>query len=265
MSIASATNKRAEEKNRDMSTVAEARWLAGQEIKRSWLSYPVTALVMLVFVWFYTYVIDGIIIDEGLDFMVDGRTFFLNALLEDFLFLWFCAVLAANWMSREYLQIFSKDSFSKRLDFMRCLPISAASLVLGRLISMCFSLLLNAPALFVTVYLLSNLNGLGWSYLWFAAVWVGYSLIGAGLWLLGEFTISGKTYTWLSIAWAFLLLPVLIALEAAVELRLVTKIAELVQTYGPLPALASILLGAAVLVLLTKTTIRRVERRDLYA
>lgn len=262
--VANLTETRAGKREKDTSAFAQARWLAGQEIKRSRFSYPVTALTMLVAGWFVASSVEGVFIVEGLG--EEGRTFedSFNAFFADFLFLSFGALLTVNWMAREYFRVFSGDAFSERLAFMRGLPISAATLVVGRLISMCFSLLLNAPAFFVPVYLISNLSGLGWDFPWFATVWVGYSLLGTGLCLLAEFTIHGKTYVWLSCACTFLLIPVVILLEWTVDLRLVTRIAGLTEAYGPLPALVALLIGATALVILTNVAIRRVERRDLY-
>lgn len=248
-----------------MSTFAEARWLAWREIKRTWLSYPATALGMLIFGLLTASIVDGFLILEG--FGEGDRPFqdFFYAFYADLFFLIYGGFLTFNWMSREYLRVFSGDTFSARLAFVRSLPISVETMVLGRLISMCLALLLNAPAFFLTVYFVSNLSDLGWSFLWFVAVWIGYSLLGTGFYLLAEFTISGKTYTWLSFTWVLLLVVGLIFLELTVELRAVSRIAGLVESYGPLPALASVLLGAAALAILTKITIRRVERRDLYA
>ena len=265
MSIASATDKQVKERDKDMSIFAEARWLAGQEIRRSWLSYPVTALMLLVFGCFVAATVDEFLILDG--FGQNGRTFQdrFNAWFSGYLFLNFGAFLALNWMSREYLRVFFEDAFSERLIFLRSLPISAETLVLGRLMSMCPALLLNTPAFFVPMYWISDLSELGWNFFWFVAVWIGYSFIGTGISLLAEFTISNRVYLRATFIGTFLLFFGLIALEFIVNLAAVSRIAGLVQTYGPLPALASILLGAAALVFLARTTIRRVERRDLYA
>ena len=242
-----------------------AQWLGWQEIERSWLSYPVTALAMLVTGWFVAVFVDGVLVVEG--FGEGGRTFedSFNAFFADLLFLNFGALLAVNWTSREYFRVFSEDAFSERLAFVRGLPISTTTLVLGRLISMCFSLLLNVPAFFVPMYLVSNLGGLGWDFLWFVITWAAYSLMGAGLWLMAELTIRGRSYVWLSFAWTLLLIPAVILLEWVVDLRAVTRIAGLVEAYGPLPALVALPFGTAVLAVLTVSTAHRVERRDLYA
>lgn len=243
----------------------EARWLGWQEIKRSGLSYPVTALAMLLLGWFVATSVDGMLTIEG--FGEGGKTFAesFDVFFTDFIFLNFGALLAVNWTSREYFRVFSEDAFSERLTFVRGLPISAATLVLGRLISMCFALLLNVPALFLPVYLVSNLNGLGWDFLWFVLTWTAYSFIGAGLWLMAELTIRGRNYVRLSFAWTLLQIPVVILLEWALNLEAVARTAGLAEAHGPLPALVSLFIGTVVLAVLTRATVSRVERRDLYA
>lgn len=263
--VVKTASTQADDKEKSMNTISQARWLAWQEIKRSWLSYPVTALAMLFFGYVTASIVDGFLVVEG--FGEGGRTYAnrFEAFVADYLFLGIVAFLAVNWMSREYFRVFSEDAFSERLVFMRGLPISAATLVLGRMVSMGFSFLFNTPAFFVPVYLISNLDGLGWAFLWFVAIWVGYSLAGIGISLLAEFTISGRVYVWATCIGVVLLMFGLIFLELTVDLRAVSRIAGLVESYGPLPALISVLLGAAALAILTKITIRRVERRDLYA
>ena len=248
-----------ERKEGDVHVFREARWLAGEEIKRTWLSYPVTALTTLVAGLFVAATVDGILTVEGVGEAGRGFEYWYNTFFTDFLFLAFGTFLSVNWMSREYFRVFSEDVFSERLAFMRGLPISSTTLVVGRMISMCLSLLLNAPAFFVPVYLVSGLNRLGWDFLWFVAVWIGFSLFGTGLFLLAELGLQGKTYVRLSFATVPVLMAVIGFLEWSVGLRAVARITGLAEAYGPLSALA------ALLTILTRATIRRVGRRDLHA
>lgn len=243
----------------------EAVWLAGKEIRRSWLSYPVTGLAMLLMGIIAAPSVDGILIVEG--FGGGGREFedWYNAFYPDFLFLVFGGFLALNWTSREYLQVFSQDAFSERLVFMRSLPISSGTLVGSRMISLCFALLFTVPAFFAPVYLASDLGWLGWGFLWFVLIWVGYSLLGAGLWLLAEFGIRGNTYVWLSLVGTGLAVVAVMFLEWAVRLRVVERIAALAQSNGPLVAILSLLVGAAGFALMARLATRRIERRDLAA
>lgn len=251
MSASSVSSMRTKERG-DMNGFAEAFWLAKKEMKRSWLSYPASGLFALIFGFFVVPSLSGAMEDRN------------SAFLSDYFFLFIGTYLAINAISRDYILVW-RDPFSSRLLFLRNLPISTGSLVTSRVISMLFALVLNAPAFFLPAFFFSDLGELGTSYLWFAGVWVGYSLLWAGLYLLFELTTNGKVYTLITFGFVGLLLVVLLLLEWAVDLSLVGRTAELAQSYGPLPALFSILAGAAAFALLAQATVRRIEKRDLPA
>lgn len=231
----------------------EAAWLGGKEIRRSWLSYPGTGLAMLVLAFIFSPTID-----ESLE----GS---YTAFLPDFIFLGLGAVLAVNWLSREYRQAYSRDTFSERLIFLRSLPVPSEAIVGGRMISLCFALLFTVPAFFTPLYLLTDLGQLGWSFVWFILIWVGYSLLGAGLWLLAEFGLSGRTYTILSFASVPVLIVAVLTLEWAVRLRAVERLSGLAQSHGPLTAIVSLMVGAVVFAVIARAATRRIESRDLSA
>lgn len=248
-----------------METLAEARWLAGKEIKRAWLSYPVSGLFVLFLGLLVVPALSGVLELEGLD--APGRRLesSYNAFFPDLLFLIMGAVLTVNSISGDYLRIWQDDVFSRRLLFLRSLPISTRSLVASRVMSMLFALPFTGPAFFLPVFLLSDLGELGVSYLWFVGIWLGWSLLYAGFTLFCEFGMSGKVYTWISLANIGAFLVVVAALEWTADLRLVERTASLAQSYGALPAVASLAIGVCGLVLLARVTVRRVGRRDLSA
>ena len=148
---------------------------------------------------------------------------------------------------------------------MRKLPVSAGSLVASRVISMLFALTLYAPAFFLPAFFLSDLGVLGPSYLYFCGVWIGYGLLGSGLCLLLELTVNGKVYILISFGFTASLMVVLALLEWTVDLSLVGRAAQLVQSYGALPAIISILAGGAAFALLSRLTARRIAKRNLSA
>lgn len=243
----------------------EAVWLAGKEIRRSWRSYPATGLAMLLMGLLVAPSMDGVLSVEGVG--EGGRAFrdWYNAFFPDFLYLVLGTLLACNWMAGEYFRVFERDVFSERLVFMRSLPVSPGTLVGSRMISLCFALPFTVSAFFLPVFLISDLSDLGWGFLWFVLVWVGYSLLGAGLWLLAEFGVRGKTYVWVFLAGTGLTLAAVVFLEWAVELRAVDRIAGLAQSDGPLAAFVALIVGAAGFALMARAATRRVERRDLSA
>jgi hypothetical protein len=111
--------------------------------------------------------------------------------------------------------------------------------------------------------LLSDLGALGASYLWFAGIWVGYCLLASGFYLLLELTESGRTCALISHGFALSLVLTVALLEWTAELGLVGRMVELVHSYGPLPAILSILTGGVSFAILAWATTRRLEKRDL--
>jgi hypothetical protein len=242
----------------------EAFWLARKEVKRAWLSYFLTGLFVLFPGLFVAVSLSGVFEFEG--FGVGGQRMegYYNAFFSDCLFLLVCAFLGVNAISRDYTPVW-RDTFSSRLLFLRYLPIPAGSLVGSRALCMLFALVLGAPALFLPAYFLTDLGELGASYLPFCGVWIGYSLLASGLCLLFEFTLSGRVYALISSGFAASLIAALALLEWMVNLSLVERTAHLVQSYGALPAIFSILAGGAAFALFSRLTTRRLEKRDFSA
>ena len=241
---------------------AEASWLAGKEIRRTWLSYPLTGLLALFLGFFVVPSVSGVFEFEG--FGAEGRRmeYFYNAFFADYLFLIICAFLGVRAISGDYTPYW-RDSFSSRLILLRSLPIPAKSLVASRALCMLFAFVLNVPAFFGPAFLLSDLGELGASYLPFACVWIGYGLLASGLWLLCELTVSHKVYTQIYFGLAAALMAVLALLEWTLDLSLVGRMAELAQSYGAVLAVFSVLAGAAAFAFMSRVTIRRLETRDL--
>lgn len=250
---------------REAGTLADALWLAGKEIGRSWLSYPASGIFMFVLGSMVAPGLSGIEIGEGFGEHGDRLERTFGALFPDYLFLIIGLILCVNTLSRDYLVVWSADPFSSRLAFLRSLPISPRSIVASRTLSMLFALPFTVPAFFVPVYLFSDLWAMGASYLWFVVVWVGYGLFGAGLTLLMELGLPGKTYTAITFAMVVPILVIVAILEFTVEMRLVERTIALVGDYGPLPAVVSLVAGAGLFALLARLTVRRIERRDLSA
>jgi hypothetical protein len=246
----------------DSDGFAESFWLARKEIRRTWLSYVLTCLFVVCLGFFVVPSVSGVFEFEGFGARGWRMEGFYNAFFSDYLFLVICAFLGVNAISRDYTLAW-RDPFSSRLIFLRSLPISAESLVGSRVISMLFALVINAPVFFLPAFFLSDLGELGTSYLWFAAVWIGYGLLASGLWLLCELTVSGRVYTLIYFGLAASLMAVLALLEWTLDLGLVSRTAQLAQGYGALPAIFSVLAGAAAFALLSRITVRRLQKRDL--
>jgi hypothetical protein len=246
----------------EVKGAADAFWLASKEVRRTWLSYPLSVLCFLFLGFFVVPSVSGVFEFEG--FGAGGRRMehFYNAFFFDYLFLVICAFLGANAISRDYT-LGWRDPFASRLLFFRSLPITVESLVGSRALYMLLALLLNAPAFFLPAFFLSGFGKLGTSYLWFCGIWIGYCLLASGLWLLCELTVSGRVYARIYFGFAAVLTPFLALSELTLELSLVGRTAEVAQSsFGALAAIASILAGAVAFALLSRPTVRRLKKRD---
>jgi hypothetical protein len=169
-------------------------WLARKEIGSTWLSYVLSCLFVVFLGFFVVPGVAGVFELEGFGAWGQRTQEFYNAFFSDYLFLVICAFLGVNVISRNYTLDW-RGPFSSRLLFLRSLPVPAGSLVASRALGMLFALLLNAPAFFLPAYFFTDLGEFKTAYLWFACVWIGYSLLASGLWLLCELTVSGRAYT----------------------------------------------------------------------
>ena len=264
MCASSSSSMRTKDRG-DVHRFTGAFWLAKKEMKRTWLSYPLTGLFVLFLGFFVVPSLSGIFEFEGFGAGGQRMEDFYNAFFADYLFLVICAFLCVNAISRDYTLIW-RDTSSSRLLFLRSLPIPAGSLVGSRVIAMLFALVLGAPAFFLPAFFLTDLGELGASYLWFACVWIGYCLLASGLWLLCELTVSGGVYTLIYFGFAASLMTVLALLEWTIDLSLVGRTAQLAQSsYGSLVAIFSLLAGGAAFALLSRVTTRRLQKRDFSA
>jgi hypothetical protein len=265
MSVSSVPSMRAQERG-GVNRFAEAFWLAEKQMKRAWLSYPLSGLFVLSLGLFAVPALSGVFEGEGsgaVGLRVEDR---YNDFISDYLFLVVGAFLGVRAISRDYTLASWQDTYLSRLFFLRELPIPTGNLVASRVICMLFALVLYALAFFLPAFFLSEIGELGTrTYLYFCGVWIGYGLLGSGLCLLLELTVNGKVYILISIGFTASLIVVLALLEWTVDLSLVGRTAQLVQSYGALPAVISILAGGAAFALLSRLTARRVEKRDLSA
>lgn len=251
-----------------MRLCAQALWLARVEMKWAWPSYVLSVLIVLS-LGLAAAVSLSLGVSEFEAMVLRGRNTeeLYCAFFAEYLFLLVCAVLGANILLGYYTRNW-RGTLSSRLVFLRSLPISAGILVGSRMISMLFALVVGAFAFFVPVYFLSDLGtelGIR-AYLLFCAVWIGYGLLGSGISLFFEFGVSGRTYVLISYCFAVPLIIVVVLLESTEYMGLVGRMARMAQSgHGALLAGLSILMGGAAFLLLSSATVRRLQRRDLFA
>jgi hypothetical protein len=243
---------------------ADAFWLARREMRQAWSSYvlggsivsflSLTAAVSLS--W-------GVSEFEHFVLRHDRTEELYSAFLADYLFLLVLAVLGANTLLLKYYTQDWRDTSSSRLPFLGRLPISAGAVVGSRALCMLCTFVLGALAFFLPVYFFSDLGeelGTG-TYLSFCGIWVGYGLLGAGLWLLLELGVGGRAHALISYTFALALMVVVLILDWTAEVGLVARTAQLAQGgYGALSSIFSLLAGGAAFVLLARATVRRIQK-----
>jgi hypothetical protein len=251
-----------------MRLCAQALWLARVEMKWAWPSYVLSVLIVLSLGLAAAVSLSlGVSEFEAMVLRHKRTEELYGAFFADYLFLLVCAVLGANILLGYYTRNW-RGTFASRLVLLRSLPISAGILVGSRMISMLFALVVGAFAFFVPVYFLSDLGeklGIG-AYLLFCAVWIGYGLLGSGISLFFEFGVSRRTYAYISYAFALPLMVVVVLLETTEYMGLVGRVARMAQGgHGTLLAGLSILVGGAAFLLLSRATVHRLQRQDLFA
>ena len=261
--IVKAAGIRADEKEKRMNTISQARWLAWQETKRTWLSYLATGTFFLLF-GLFALIYLGQLFDgeasirtaENSSLIVSSNVFFLAII----------SGLAVNSFSKEYLYSWGRNNFSDRLTFLRSLPISNRTMVTNRLLTLLVALSINTVLFFLPPYLLSESLSAGLGpiqYLWFILIWASYALIGAGFYVYMEFNASGRAY---NITMLLLLAPIIFVGGTAAlvfDVSFLSSVAELALSYGPLLAIPIFLLGFIWLLVCCRTTVRHIEKRNL--
>ena len=243
------------------STWRNALWLAGRELRRTRFSYLATMVLAALYGLFAVVLLDNLPVSSMPDTLASAAA--------DIFFMFGVSTFGTNALSKDYLYSWG-DTFSKRLGFLRSLPVSAEGLVASRVLTMLVALILNSAAFFTTIYLLSGSSGeqlvarLGFGeYLAFAGIWVGYAIFCSGAWMYGEFGLHGKTYNQIVLGVLSVAFIVLAFSEWLFDARIVERSIYLADSYGPFPAILALLVGGAAFVLWSRAAVRRIERRDL--
>lgn len=255
--MSTSLGARGTEESREARTPGGAATLALAEFKRGWTSWLHTILGTL-----FLAVTGGAAVAGP--FLLDWTGSFPTA-VSDFFMILVCTCLAYNWADGRYFRLW-QDPFADRLRFLRALPVPARDLVLGRILTMAFGLLVLTPVFFLPPYLFTILDGAPpqpTAYAYYALIWAGYGLFSGGMMLYLELGFHGKVAYALVLAWMVVLIVVFVLLRFVLDVRVAAGIAELARTYGPLPALVSLLVGATALGVFGLVATRRLRWREL--
>lgn len=242
------------------STTRDAAWIFWTDVRRTWVSFPVAAVVASV-LGLYA---GGFLLSEN---ATVGSGSGLLGPLGGFWFLAVVPVLNVNFLFNcDYYYRLSGDNLARRLAFLRELPISAAALVAGRIAYMLLALVVSAPAFFATTYRASELirNRLDpVEYLCFVAIWCGYALFAGGLYLFLWHAVTWKTQLRAIPTLMVLYLILAVLFDIAFGMGLLVWTVEVVEARGVLAAAVALAVGAGGLAAWAAAATRRLERRDL--
>lgn len=251
-------------------TLGDALWLARREMRGSLLYHLGLAIVMLMtgaFVAFFFSValeepLSGDPSDSSLMYEV---TAVWHSIVSDWFLLVMLLFLTIAWSTKNPWR--SGKGIVGRLSFLRSLPISTRCMVMSQAVRMLASLVLASPLLFAPAYLfVASLRAeLGLvQYLWFAALWMSYSLVVGCVISFLELGTRVKVFEWFFFYATWVLLLVAVVVNIVFGTTLIEGAIHLVRAYGPLPATTALLAGFSALILVWRSVAeRRLKRRGL--
>lgn len=230
------------------SHLSDVLWLAVREIRRRAMSYIVSAAYLL-----------------GLSLLLSlGGGPRLGSFAAEFVILIMLMILTEPFMSRDYMN-WSNDPVAAHLTFLRTLPIPARTIVQSRMLALVVAAVLNVPAFFLPIYLLSDWSMSAGQFLWFALSLTGLSLIGTGIGLCLELGTTIRRYSVVNSVLIAVLAVVILLLGFRFDFWIVERFARLTETNGPLVAVTCVIVGIIGYVLLGRLAERLLLRRELGA
>jgi ABC-type transport system involved in multi-copper enzyme maturation permease subunit len=248
----------------------DARWLAGVDVRRHWLSYPASFLLAVVIGAFAANLFNGIFVVEGAGPSGEAFEARSNAVLSSFFMFATIPYLMVNMLFNPELKpSFSRDdNFTRKLVFLRSLPVSAGAIVASRMLAMLATLVVAAPAFFTMFYLIARQApgfAAGPGFVWFASLWIGLALLYAGGLLYIWIARSKRAEVVMGFVNPVALLLVAVALGFLLDHGFVGWTMDLAREYGARAGVAGLLVGAAGFAFGGWRTTRRLRRRDLSA
>jgi hypothetical protein len=241
----------------------KAWWLAKHEMKRGWGGWIVSIIFFL-----YAAVVLGTMAGQEMTVRPGKAVYYVSGIGINL----FALAVIPNlgfFFSRRHFTYFRKDSFTKRLAFLKRLPVSDEVLLISRYMQLVVATACMSVVLFLPIFIVyqSDLTPVvrlsAWEFVEFSLIWIGYSLAMGSFYVYWEMGSSGKTYftSCLLIAAAYLLVGSAAFLINYRSLWILAM--QGVKAYGPMLPLLSLLLGIGSLLFWSWATKRRLERRDL--
>lgn len=226
------------------------------EMRQSWIGILITML-------FFAYL--SLIMIPGLNELLAQEQSDTNiGWLADFLYLTLLPIMSFL-MNRSVFRHRTDDPFTRKLAYLKTMPISMNAIVISRMMLM-ISVLIPVSAFFFTLqYLLTEkLNEMLSidQYLIFVFIWIGYSIITGCAFVYVEQAYSGKVYFFFSMA-SMVLYLIMAALLWMVEPKILNVVLEAAHNREFVWPLLMIVSALGVVALTAVMIRRRLAARDL--
>lgn len=224
------------------------------DMKRSKWGYLISALMYVYFCFFGSFIVTDLFETTG---NRGGVSF-----LADLMFL--CSLSCVGFvMSGEYHNYWLSDVFTKKLLYLRSLPISTKELVWARYVQIGINLLLMSAIYFIPFYFVSILGDMltVTEFISFVVLWMCVGACSTIVFAYKELSGSGKSYFWfcmISVA-GYMLVS---GLGWYLNFGLVEHSVVLVQKIGLLAAIGCLVITVLWGWFWSKLTIDKIRRRE---
>lgn len=197
----------------------------------------------------------------------EGRFFFITLFSNIFILLMF-QVMGVGFKSSYFTPYYKTDLFTKKVSWLKQMPISNHQIFLSRMIEQTVMLIYSSLLIFGMLALIFGIMKtfeLSFiQYLQMMGVWAGYAMLFGSIYLAMEFGVSGKRYFVgsLIISFAFMLITVLISIW--IKIPIWHLVITWVKLGGWIAPLISIGIGLLGIFICQKWMQRRLNTRDLY-
>lgn len=241
----------------------QAFWLVKKEIKTQWGAIVLTVGATTLIAFF-----TSLLLDHSVRHYFGTNETFDRHMFLDVIFLVLSPSFGAIFMARPYLtfQTIKEDPFSKRMAFLRSLPIPIATLSLSRMLLMLVILFIMSLTFFITITIALPTEFFELltvrEYFIFILFWFGYALMMAGMNPYIEFGTNGKVLHIVPWILVVVFLSIFLCFYVVVGQGVVETMLILVKNYGWPVALISIMIGVCATFIWNQLLTMRLRRRD---
>lgn len=232
----------------------DARFIALHAMRRQWRSMLLTVAYAALLIGYFVSVFSDV--NHAGEGSVAGR-----ASTMDVLVMVLILVIGTNFMSGEYWSA-GADRFMARRAYFRALPVSAGSVVVGRLILNLAVLVPNLISLYIAATVAAYPDEHADHRLAMVLTLGGLSVMGSGFLVWTEMTMTSKRYWIFSSVGVLAIFPLLLVMGMTTGFSIERLLREVTAEHPFLSALIALALGIVGLVLSVHAAISAYLERD---